>query len=76
MLKSSVASDRQPGPGGWQVLRERTDKPPNALEVAKNILRTIRGMDLEEPLKQILAEVRQGDFVSHENGKKRSRAES
>lgn len=36
--------------GGWTILRQRTDKPPNAFVVAEKIWKTINGYDIREDL--------------------------
>ena len=62
--------------GGWQVLRQRTDKQANGPNVAESILRTIKDPVEEEDLRGLLDQLVQADFTTDEdaNPRKRQRA--
>ena len=63
--KSKFANDGfNPMPvGGWQVLRQRTDKQANGPKVAENILKTIKDPVEEEELRSLLEDTTESDFV-------------
>ena len=61
--------------GGWQVLRQRTDKQANGPKVAESILKTIKDPVDEEDLRSLLSEIKETEFVIKEevNPRKRKR---
>jgi len=74
-MKSTIKREEV---GGWKVLRERTDKPPNASFVAKNIMKTISKPVSKEDLIDVVEDLTADDFNLGEVsmlGSKRSRSE-
>ena len=50
--------------GGWNILRQRTDKQANGPKVAEAILQTIKDPVEEEDLKALMQDIEQSDFAA------------
>ena len=64
--------------GGWNILRQRTDKQANGPKVAEAILQTIKDPVEEEDLKALMQDIEQSDFAvvnDASSSKKRKRSE-
>ena len=48
--------------GGWNILRQRTDKQANGPRVAEAILKTIKDPVDEEDLKALMQDIERADF--------------
>jgi len=55
-------------PGGWKVLRRRTDKPANALKTIISINQSIKEQVEKEDLIDILNDISREDFEQSVNG--------